>query len=144
MKDRVNEAKSYFQIGFNCAQAVAYAYHDLIDIDDEKLVEMMEGFGIGMGSMEGTCGAVVGAVFSANMAYVKKHGSISREKAYAISRKITNDFLDKNGTLSCKVLKGIGHGKGLRSCMGCVEDATTIVKDVLYTLNIEKDENDKV
>lgn len=44
--------------GCNCAQAVACAFAEEIGVPEETLFAAAEGFGLGMGGMEGTCGAV--------------------------------------------------------------------------------------
>ena len=45
----------------NCAQAVICTYADLVGIDEETGRNLGNAFGSGMGNMEGTCGALVGA-----------------------------------------------------------------------------------
>ena len=44
----------------NCAQAVCKAYSDIVKIDEEELMKLTSGFGQGMGSLEATCGALIG------------------------------------------------------------------------------------
>ena len=62
MKSRVDEAANRKRNGYNCAQAVACTYCDLAEIDEDTMKNLMQGFAAGMGgSMEGTCGALVGA-----------------------------------------------------------------------------------
>ena len=46
---------------YNCAQAVICTYADLVGIDEETGRNLGNAFGSGMGKMEGTCGALVGA-----------------------------------------------------------------------------------
>lgn len=49
--------------GYNCAQAVACTYCDLAGIDEDTARNLTQGFAVGMGgSMEATCGALIGAV----------------------------------------------------------------------------------
>ncbi|WP_302438636.1 C-GCAxxG-C-C family protein, partial [Roseburia hominis] len=43
--------------GCNCAQAVACAFAEEIGVPEETLFAAAEGFGLGMGGMEATCGA---------------------------------------------------------------------------------------
>ena len=50
--------------GYNCAQSVAFAFLDKVDIDPETLFKVTEGLGLGMGGMEGTCGAISAAAVS--------------------------------------------------------------------------------
>ena len=42
--------------GCNCAQAVACAFAEEIGVPEETLFAAAEGFGLGMGGMEATCG----------------------------------------------------------------------------------------
>ena len=45
----------------NCAQAVVQTYADIAGIDDATAMNVANAFGGGMGNLEGTCGALVGA-----------------------------------------------------------------------------------
>ena len=49
--------------GYNCAQAVACTYCEQAGLDEETVKNLTQGFAVGMGgSMEATCGAIIGAV----------------------------------------------------------------------------------
>ena len=50
---------------FNCCQAVACAFAEGVGVDEKVLFQAGEGFGLGMGCMEGTCGALSGAIMLA-------------------------------------------------------------------------------
>lgn len=119
--------------GMNCAQAVACAFADAVEVDENVLFQMTEGFGAGMGGMETTCGAVSGAVLLAGV----KNSSANIEQpttkaaTYKLSSEITKQFKEKNSSLICKELKGITTRKVLRSCDGCIEDAAAIAEKVL-------------
>jgi hypothetical protein len=45
----------------NCAQAVLHTYADMAGISEQEAMNIAGAFGGGMGNMEGTCGALVGA-----------------------------------------------------------------------------------
>ena len=45
----------------NCAQAVVCTYCDLVDLPEQTALDIAGAYGTGMGNMEGTCGALVGA-----------------------------------------------------------------------------------
>ena len=45
----------------NCAQAVVAALYDLTNLDLDTLLQTTSGFAVGMGNMEATCGALIGA-----------------------------------------------------------------------------------
>ena len=60
MENRINKAKEIHNKGGNCCQAVVCAFADLLNKDEETLYSAAEGFGLGMGNMNCTCGAVSG------------------------------------------------------------------------------------
>lgn len=66
MTERAKLAQDFHDQGYNCAQAVACAYCDLVGLDKETAYKMSEGFGFGMGCME-MCGALSGAFMLAGM-----------------------------------------------------------------------------
>lgn len=102
-------------------------------MDEETLFKAGEAFGLGMGGMEGTCGAVSGAVMLAG--FKNSDGQLNDPKTkaetYKLSREIVRRFEEKNGSLICRDLKGIDTGTVLRTCPGCIEDAVEIVQEVL-------------
>ena len=61
MESRIEEAVNKKKKGYNCAQAVACTYCDYAGIDEETMFNICQAFGTGMGTLEGTCGAIVGA-----------------------------------------------------------------------------------
>ena len=67
MDTRVEKTIERHKKGYNCAQAVACTYCDLVGVDEETMFKMTEALGLGMGCMDGTCGAVAGACILAGM-----------------------------------------------------------------------------
>ena len=62
METRKHKAAEKLQNGtHNCAQAVICTYADVAGIDEETARNLGNAFGAGMGTMEGTCGALIGA-----------------------------------------------------------------------------------
>ena len=55
--------------GYNCCQAVACVFADEVGIDESLLYRMGEGFGAGMGTTQGVCGAISGAAMLAGLVY---------------------------------------------------------------------------
>ena len=55
MSIKTDKAAQNHQKGYNCAQAVACAFAEEMEIDESIIFKMMEGHGLGMGCMEGTC-----------------------------------------------------------------------------------------
>lgn len=118
---------------YNCAQAVACAFADEVGVDMQTLFKACEGFGLGMGCMNGTCGAISGAVMLAG--FQNSDGNIdnpgTKASTYQISKTILEKFEAKNQATRCRDLKGADTGTMLRSCPGCIEDAVEIVQEVL-------------
>lgn len=135
MKTRVEETITRHNKGYNCAQAVACTYCDLVGVDEEIMFKLTEALGLGMGGMQGTCGAVTGACVLAGMK--ASTGNMeqpnSKMNSYQLAREITNRFQEQNGSLVCKELKGVETGEMLRSCPNCIKDAAGLVEQVLFT-----------
>ena len=104
MDSRIKDTIVRHDKGFNCAQAVACTYCDLLGYKEEDIFRMTEGFGAGMGGMQATCGALSGAVLLAGL---------------------------KNSDVCCE-LKGITTGTPIHSCADCIMDAAAIVENVLF------------
>ena len=45
----------------NCSQAVVKVFEDKLSLDDETLMKLTAGYAAGMGCLEATCGALIGA-----------------------------------------------------------------------------------
>lgn len=134
MKTRVEETITRHDKGYNCAQAVACTYCDLVGVDEETMFRMTEALGLGMGGMQGTCGAVSGACVLAGMK--RSTGNLeapnSKAESYKLSKEITQKFQEKAGSLTCKELKGVESGKVLHSCPDCIKDAAAIAEQILF------------
>lgn len=117
--------------GYNCCQAVACAFAQKLGIGEETLFKIGEGFGLGMGAMNCTCGAISGAVMLAGLK--NSGGTSQRTKAatYKLAAKIIDEFKAKNQSVICRELKGVDTGNILRSCSGCIEDAVKIAEEIL-------------
>lgn len=118
---------------YNCAQAVACAFADDLQIDKETLFKLCEGFGLGMGCTYGTCGAISGAVMLLGLKNSDGNLDAPATKAatYQLSRELVEKFQEKNHATICRELKGIDTKTVLRSCPGCIEDAVEIVEEIL-------------
>ena len=121
METRKHIAVEKKHCGLNCAQAVLCAYADIAGIDEETGIRLAGPFGGGMGNMEGTCGAIVGAGLVLGLA--------SKGPSTKQMRQIMNKFQERNGATQCKLLKGIGTGKVLRECSDCVADAAEFLEE---------------
>lgn len=109
----------------NCTQAILHTYADLAGIDEETSMHMAGAFGGGMGNMEGTCGALVGAGMVL--------GLVNKDKVKSMKqmRQVMTKFQQRNGATQCKLLKGIGTKVVLRECPDCVADAAEFLEEQL-------------
>ena len=110
----------------NCCQAVVRAFADTLDMSEDKLMQLAAGFGAGMGTMEGTCGALVGAIMVAGL-------RTGGNGTMALSRKMLSRFKELCGATICRDLKGIETGKVLCSCEDCVRNAVRAAGEALET-----------
>ena len=100
----------------NCCQAVLVAFADKLGKSEDDLLRLGSGFGSGMATMEGTCGALVGAIMVSSL--LSPDGEARNN-----SRAIMSRFKELCGATICRDLKGIGTGKVLCSCEDCVRNA---------------------
>lgn len=123
--DRKEYAVELKHNGYNCAQAVLCAFADELEVSDELLKQMGAGFGVGMGCMEATCGALCGAQIVLGM---KKYEGrpILRDAA-----KLYQVFTDRCGASLCKDLKGRDTGVVKCECDDCVRNAVEIVESLI-------------
>ena len=125
MSDKVKTALDNHHKGYNCAQAVACTYCDLVGIDRDTMMRLTSGFGLGMGNMEGTCGAITGAC-------VVIGGVIAdRNESRAAMARLLDKFQQRNGATICKQFKGRETGRILRACPDCVADASEFLEEIL-------------
>ena len=109
----------------NCCQAVLVAFADKLGKGEDDLLRLGSGFGSGMATMEGTCGALVGAIMVSSL--------LSAEgEARNNSRAIMSRFKELcGGATICRDLKGIETGKVLCSCEDCVRNAVLSAGEAL-------------
>ena len=109
----------------NCCQAVLVAFADKIGKAEKDLQRLGSGFGSGMATMEGTCGALVGAIMVSSLRSVEG-------EARNNSRAIMSRFKELcGGATICRDLKGIETGKMLCSCEDCVRNAVQAAGEAL-------------
>ena len=109
----------------NCCQAVLVAFADKLGKSEDDLLRLGSGFGSGMATMEGTCGALVGAIMVSSL--LSPDGEARNN-----SRAIMSRFKELcGGATICRDLKGIGTGKVLCSCEDCVRNAVLAAGEAL-------------
>lgn len=108
----------------NCSQAVLKVFEDVLPVEDAVLMNLSAGYAAGMGCMESTCGALIGAVMVAGIA-------TDGNGTPRIAKALVQDFQSKCGAIICKDLKGIGTGKVLCPCPDCVRNAVLALGEIL-------------
>ncbi|MCR5272013.1 MAG: C-GCAxxG-C-C family protein [Lachnospiraceae bacterium] len=111
--------------GYNCAQAVLCAFKDELGMNEDTLKKMGAGFGVGMGTLESTCGALCAAQMVLG---IKEYEGkpILRDAA-----EVLKNFEDKCGATICKDLKGRDTGVVVCECDDCVRNAVEVIGDKL-------------
>ena len=125
IKERAAQAAAWKAAGqCNCAQAVLKAFEDKLPVDADTLMKLGAGYAAGMGCMESTCGALIGAVMVA--------GIVTDGKGTPrISKELLQNFQEKCGATICKDLKGVETGAPLCPCPECVRNAVLALGEVL-------------
>lgn len=106
----------------NCSQAVAIPYAHLTSLSADQLMAVASPFGGGMGSTEGTCGAIVGAGLILGLVYG------DRSRAKPAMRRLMEGFKARAGATTCRVLKGVDSGRVLCPCNDCVAFAAILLE----------------
>lgn len=106
-----------FKEGFNCSQAVALAFSDIIrqtqGLDESQIGAVMSGFGGGFGRLREVCGTVSGMTFVAGaVCPAPVTGSTSeaqkqKTRNYELVQSLANSFRQENGSIVCRELLGL-------------------------------------
>jgi hypothetical protein len=117
LEEDIQKAVEYKRSGYNCCQAVAKALcYKTPQIDEETLTNIGAGFAGGMGCMEATCGALIGADIMLGLVTEGK-------RTVGLARILYQDFVASCGASACKDLKGRDSGVVLCPCDECVANA---------------------
>ncbi|MPM35251.1 hypothetical protein SDC9_81841 [bioreactor metagenome] len=125
---KVDKAAENHSKGYNCSQAVTGSFYEEMGIDENVAMQISKKYG---GGAHKICGAVMGMYIISNF----RNGERDLENPAAWNAKnreqllaLEKAFYDKNGSVTCAELRGLGGKKVLRSCRGCVEDAAEILE----------------
>lgn len=102
-------AKQKFLEGYNCSQAVACAFADEMNMDEETVKRLTIGFGGGMGRMREVCGTVAGATFVLSALY----GERNKNDVYKMVQDVAEKFKEENGSVVCRELLGLNKSTPL-------------------------------
>ena len=132
--DRADLASAKHRNGFNCCQSVACVFADEVGIDESLLYKMGEGFGAGMGTTQGVCGALSGAAMLAGLVHsdgnTEKAG-MTKAKTTRIAGIMQKRFVEQAKALICRDIKTGNDGKAFTSCDDCIKIAVRLVEEEL-------------
>lgn len=107
---RKEEAMKLFEEGYNCSQAVALAFSDLVDVDRSTLAKMSLSFGGGVGRMREVCGAVSGMAIILGLVYGTDAPGVGKAEHYARVQELAKKFEADNGSIVCRELLKMNNG----------------------------------
>ena len=109
-EERSERAMAFFHKGYNCSQAVAMAFSDIMGLDEKTVAALATGFGGGMGRMRKVCGTVSGmALVSGFLVPACDDATVKTQKAanYALVQSLAGEFKEMNGSIICRELLGL-------------------------------------
>lgn len=131
-------AKQLNEQGYNCSQAILCAYADIMDMDIKTAFRLAEGFGGGMGRMQGTCGILTGVYML--IGNLSSDGNldkgVSKKDTYAKIRTLHDEFVERLGSENCKELLK-GQAPAHLICLDKIEIGCEIVENMLHQMNID-------
>ena len=146
MKTKKEIAAQKMTEGYNCAQAIFYAHCGDLQFDKDLALKIASGFGAGMGRKGEVCGAISGGIIVLGFKYgsAKKKNHLAKERTYAKTRELIDQFQKRHGTYICRdLLKGcdLMTKKGYRdfkkkdllnqTCKPCVESVVEILEKIM-------------
>ena len=111
--ERALRAKSYFEQGYNCAQATLLAFGDLTGLDAELSAKLASSFGGGIGRLREVCGTFSGACMAFGMIRGAFDPADKEGKAaqYKTIQDLAARFREDNGSIICRELLGLQEKK---------------------------------
>ena len=102
--DRQYRAATLFVEGYNCAQAVAMAFSNVIGMDEKFCARAISSFGGGMGRLREVCGAVSGMLFVAGIlyGYDTKDDDGLKKAHYTRVQELAGKFREEVGSIICR------------------------------------------
>lgn len=123
MKTKDELAMEKFLSGYNCAQAVLYAWAPELGLDKDIALKIACGLGAGIARQGETCGAVTGGILVLGL----KHGQgehddrSAKEQTYQRTQEFMDRFQQKRGSCDCRVL--------LQGCDLCTAEGQRFFKE---------------
>lgn len=140
--DPIEQARKNHEQGYSCSQAVLLAFAEELGLSAEMAARVAAGFGGGMGRCGRTCGALTGALMVVGL---QEWGPLqpepgAKDRTYAASRRVQEEFHARLGALDCRDLLGVDistpeglararEEKLFSNCNHFIEEAAKIILD---------------
>ena len=134
MSERAETAVAKYRNGYNCCQAVACVFAEETGTDEDVLYKIGEGFGGGMGTAQGVCGAISGAAMIAGLVHSDgdiEHAGRTKARTTRSSGTMQKKFAERAKRLICRDIKTGNDGKAFTSCPDCIRIAVGLVEEEL-------------
>lgn len=146
MKTRSDIAEAKMLEGYNCAQAVLYAFCEDLGFDPNTALKFATGFGAGMARKQEVCGAVSGGILALGLKFGRGEGQgkTVTEETYRRVRDLMARFESEHGSCMCKDLlegRDLNTDEGQQSfkehdclhktCVCCVRTVVKAVEELL-------------
>lgn len=114
VEEREQKAMELFKQGYNCCQAVAMTFSDVLGMEPEQVARLAIGFGGGVGHMREVCGTVSGMTMVAGT--LRPVNGVPTQPAkmanYELVQHFASEFKKQNGSIICKELLGLVKPEG--------------------------------
>lgn len=124
---------NFMEKRYNCCQSVVCTYCEKYGINEKAVFRMTEGFGLGMGGLMDTCGAVTGmflVIGLSNSAGDMDDPLATKMDTYEKIRKAAKSFREKKGSVYCRDLLTEKGAQPLPCCAKCVEAAIEVLDEM--------------
>lgn len=113
-KTRGDKAYELFMSGYNCSQAVAGAFADVLGMDMDTVAKLAGGFGGGMGRLREVCGTFSGIVMVVSVlyGYSDPNDNATKTELYTRIQELAEQFRRDSGSIICKELLGLSKPEG--------------------------------
>lgn len=103
LDERIKIANDYRSKGYNCAQSVAIAFNDILNLPEDTITRLSIGFGGGFGGQGEVCGVISAMTMIEGF---RSNGQPNDKKvSYQAVRKLSDEFKASNDSIICRELK---------------------------------------
>ena len=131
--NRQKAERNFMEKRYNCCQSVVCTYCEKYGVNERDVFRMTEGFGLGMGGLMDTCGAVTGmflVIGLVNSAGDMDQPLLTKMDTYEKLRKAAELFREKKGSVYCRDLLTQKGPQPLPCCAECVETAIEVLEEM--------------